>query len=83
MDKTITLRVSESDYKQIVKFAKAQRRPISNYIVHAVFNTIANAFSVDDKEMKKIMEGVITLDVPLVVDVSVGSNWRDVAPVGE
>jgi len=30
--------------------------------------------------MKKIMEGVISLNVPLVVDVSVGSNWRDMKP---
>lgn len=28
--------------------------------------------------MKKIMEGVVTLDVPLTVDVAVGTNWRDV-----
>jgi DNA polymerase-1 len=28
--------------------------------------------------MKKIMEGVITLDVPLIVDVSTGPNWQDV-----
>lgn len=27
--------------------------------------------------MKEIMEGVTTLDVPLVVDVAVGKNWRD------
>lgn len=31
--------------------------------------------------MKKIMEGVTTLDVPLVVDVAVGKNWRDVVPI--
>jgi DNA polymerase-1 len=28
-------------------------------------------------DMKKIMEGVTTLDVPLTVDVAAGSNWRD------
>ncbi len=31
--------------------------------------------------MKKIMEGVITLDVPLVVDVAQGLNWRDTEAV--
>lgn len=31
--------------------------------------------------MKKIMEAVTTLDVPLVVDVAIGKNWRDVVPV--
>lgn len=30
--------------------------------------------------MKKIMEGVATLDVPLVVDVAAGKNWRDMEP---
>jgi len=55
MSKTITLRVSDSDYKQIVKFAKAERRPISNYIIHAVFNAIANMFTVNDKEMGGIL----------------------------
>jgi DNA polymerase I len=32
-------------------------------------------------EMKKIMEGIITLDVPLVIDVSAGKNWRDMKRV--
>ena len=31
-------------------------------------------------DMKKIMESVATLDVPLVVDASVGKNWRDMTP---
>lgn len=33
------------------------------------------------RAMKKIMEGVITLDVPLVVDVAQGLNWRDTEAV--
>lgn len=32
--------------------------------------------------MKKIMEGVARLDVPLIVDVSIGKNWRDVQALG-
>lgn len=32
-------------------------------------------------DMKKIMEGAQTLDVPLVVDVSLGPNWRDVQSI--
>jgi len=32
-------------------------------------------------DMKKIMEGVTTLDVPLVVDVAIGKNWRDMEAV--
>jgi DNA polymerase-1 len=31
--------------------------------------------------MKKAMEGVIVLDVPLIADVSIGNNWRDVEEV--
>lgn len=31
--------------------------------------------------MKEVMEGVITLDVPLVVDVSAGPNWQDQSAV--
>lgn len=34
------------------------------------------------KLMREVMEGVYTLDVPLVVDVGVGKNWRDVEKVG-
>ncbi|MEX0649598.1 MAG: DNA polymerase I [Candidatus Andersenbacteria bacterium] len=30
------------------------------------------------QEMKHIMEQVITLDVPIVVDVALGGNWQDV-----
>ncbi len=33
------------------------------------------------KDMKKIMESVATLDVPLVVDVAIGKNWRDMVDV--
>ncbi len=32
-------------------------------------------------EMKKIMEGVIVLDAPLVVDVGVGSRWNNTRPI--
>jgi DNA polymerase-1 len=30
---------------------------------------------------KEVMEGACELDVPLIVDVSVGENWRDLTPV--
>ncbi|MCH8748498.1 DNA polymerase I [Patescibacteria group bacterium] len=33
------------------------------------------------RDMKKLMEGVYTLDVPLTVDVSIGTNWRDLKPL--
>jgi len=28
--------------------------------------------------VKEKMEGIVTLDVPLVVEVKIGPNWRDV-----
>ena len=30
------------------------------------------------KQMKEIMEGAITLDVPLRVDVGIGKNWAEI-----
>lgn len=33
------------------------------------------------RAMQQIMEGVVTLDVPLVVDVAAGANWQDMEPV--
>lgn len=41
----------------------------------------ATAATAIGRAMKKIMEGVTTLDVPLVVEVSGGPNWRDVVPL--
>ncbi|HBU27780.1 TPA: DNA polymerase I [Candidatus Uhrbacteria bacterium] len=32
------------------------------------------------KKMKEVMEGVVTLEVPLTVDVEVGQDWRDMEP---
>jgi DNA polymerase-1 len=33
------------------------------------------------QRMKKVMEGIMTLDVPLDVEVAIGKNWRDTEPV--
>ena len=33
--------------------------------------------------IKETMEGIVTLDVPLVVEVQSGRNWGDVVPVFE
>ena len=32
-------------------------------------------------DLKKVMEGVFSLDVPLTVDVAMGTNWRDLKPL--
>lgn len=56
MSKTITIRVSDEDYQQLAAVAKAERRPISNFILHAAMNALADMFTVDDEEMKEILE---------------------------
>ena len=33
------------------------------------------------RDIRSVMEGVLTLDVPLIVDVAVGQNWRDTEEV--
>lgn len=32
-------------------------------------------------DMKSVMESVVTLDVPLIVDVGIGQNWKDIKAV--
>ncbi|MEX1112564.1 MAG: DNA polymerase I [Candidatus Andersenbacteria bacterium] len=51
---------------------------VHDELVCEVIAKNADSFASD---MKKVMEGVMTLDVPLIVDVSIGSNWQDVEEV--
>ena len=55
MSKTVTIRISDQDYKAISSVAKHERRPISNFITHRVMEAIANMNTVDDIEMKEIL----------------------------
>ncbi|MBF0477915.1 MAG: CopG family transcriptional regulator [Candidatus Omnitrophica bacterium] len=55
MSKTITMRLSDEDYKVISSAAHHERRPISNFITHRVMEAIANMNTVDDAEMKEIV----------------------------
>lgn len=55
MSKTITIRLSDGDYKAISAVAKHERRPISNFITHRVMEAIAEMNTVDDSEMKEIL----------------------------
>ena len=55
MSKTITIRLSNEEYEQIASSAKAEHRTISNFITHAVLNTIANSFYADPIEMEEIL----------------------------
>jgi uncharacterized protein (DUF1778 family) len=55
MSKTVTIRLSNQDYKTISSVAKHERRPISNFITHRVMTAIADMNTVDDTEMKEIL----------------------------
>lgn len=54
MSKTITIRLEDSDYRQIALAAQHEHRPISNFITHTVLNALASVNLADDKEMKEI-----------------------------
>ena len=54
MSKTITLRLSDEEYDQIVVFAENERRPISNFITHIVINNLKESYYADSIEMAQI-----------------------------
>ena len=54
MSKTITVRLSEDEYQRIARCAEYEHRPISNFITHAVLNTITESHYVDALEMARI-----------------------------
>ena len=55
MSKTVTIRLSDQDYKVISTVAEHERRPISNFITHRVMEAIADMNIVDDAEMREIL----------------------------
>jgi len=55
MSKTVTIRLSDQDYRAISVVAKHERRPISNFITHRVMAAIADLNTVDNAEMKEIL----------------------------
>jgi len=54
MSKTITLRLSEENYKKYKKLAERDNRPISNFIETAVKKFIEHNVAVDEFEMEEI-----------------------------
>ena len=56
MSKTVTLRLSEDEYEQISSYAKAEHRPLSNFITHMVLAKIEDSFYVDPIEMAEIKQ---------------------------
>lgn len=47
---------------------------VHDELVFEVPENLVNEFS---RDVKEIMEGVVELDVPLLVDAKIGSNWED------
>lgn len=58
MSKTVTIRLDDSEYKEIASAARRERRPISNFITHTVLDVLANVNSVDNTEMQDILSDV-------------------------
>ena len=54
MSKTITLRLSDENYKVYRKLAESDNRPISNFIETAVKRFIEHNVYVDEFEMEEI-----------------------------
>ncbi len=67
MSKIVSIRLPDDVYKEVVKASKAEHRPVSNFITHAVMNAVANLFKVSDKEMKEILA-----DKELLRDLEIG-----------
>ncbi|MEO5657827.1 MAG: hypothetical protein ABIO65_01835 [Nitrospiria bacterium] len=55
MAKTVTIRIDEATYREFAKRAKAQNRPLSNFITTAVKERIQEADFADDSEMADIL----------------------------
>ena len=58
MSKTITLRLTEENYKKYKKLADRDNRPISNFIETAVKRFIEHNIVVDEFEMEEIRNNV-------------------------
>ena len=58
MSKTITLRLTEENYKKYKKLADRDNRPISNFIETAVKRFIEHNVVVDEFEMEEIRNNV-------------------------
>ena len=55
MAKTVTLRIDERSYRIFSNRAKAEKRPLSNYIELAALEHARETAFVDDEEMDEIM----------------------------
>jgi len=55
MAKVVTVRLSDEEYKRIAAGAKAERRPLSNFMTIMVMKGIEEADYVDAVEMDQIL----------------------------
>jgi len=69
MSKTVTIRLSDEEYKTIVVTAKNEHRPISNFITYVVMRKIRESRFVGSTEM-----GQIRTDKDLVKSLQAGHN---------
>jgi hypothetical protein len=56
MGKTVTIRLTDDDYRKILASAQADDRPISNYITHVTLKTIEDSLEIDPMEMEQILK---------------------------
>lgn len=54
MPKTITIRLSDEEYKKILTSAQIEHRPISNFITNSILKDIEESYYVDSIEMAQI-----------------------------
>jgi len=54
MSKTVTLRLSEEEYQQILASANTEHRPISNFITYTVLQNIHNSLYTNPIETAQI-----------------------------
>ena len=55
MAKTVTIRIDEATYREFSRRAKAQNRPLSNFITTAVKERMQETDFADDVEMADIL----------------------------
>ncbi|MCO5067843.1 MAG: CopG family transcriptional regulator [Kiritimatiellae bacterium] len=56
MSKTVTLRVDDAVYSKLVRWAKRDNRPLSNFIETAALRFVESHEGVDEFEMAEIRE---------------------------
>ena len=56
MSKTVTIRLSDDEYKKILNSAKSEHRPMSNFITHVVITKIDDLCCADPVEMREIAQ---------------------------